>query len=109
MWFIFEKAEQPGWAAIVPYYNMWVLAEVGDKSGWMGLGACLAGTITLVVSNAIPVVGCFTIPVGFIAQIVLFIMISIGVANRFGRGVLFGIGLFLLPFIFYPILAFSRD
>ncbi|MDH4239430.1 MAG: DUF5684 domain-containing protein [Phycisphaerae bacterium] len=109
MWVIFEKAEQPGWAAIVPYYNMWVLAEVGDKPGWMGLGACLAGTITAVVSNTIPVVGCCAIPVGLIAQIVLCIMISLGVANRFGRSVLFGIGLSFLPFIFYPILAFSRD
>ncbi len=109
MWIIFEKAEQPGWAAIVPYYNMWVLAEVGDKSGWVGLGACLAGTIALVVCRAIPVVGCFAIPAGLIAQTVLWIVISMGVANRFGHGVLFGIGLFLLPFVFYPVLAFSRD
>ncbi|MBW8041783.1 MAG: hypothetical protein FVQ85_17540 [Planctomycetes bacterium] len=109
LWFIFEKAEQPGWAAIVPYYNMWVLAEVGDKSGWVGLGACFAGTITAVVSLAIPIVGSCALPVGLIAQIVLWIMISMGVANRFGRSILFGIGLLLLPFIFYPILAFSRD
>ncbi len=109
LWFIFEKAEQPGWAVIVPFYNAWVLAEVGDKSGWVGLGACLAPTIAAVVSGVIPVVGCCAIPVGLIAQIVLWIMISMGVANRFGHGVLFGIGLFLFPFIFYPILAFSGD
>jgi hypothetical protein len=109
LWFIFEKAEQPGWAAIVPFYNAWVLAEVGDKPGWMGLGACLAGTITAVVSGIIPIVGCCAIPVGLIAQQVLWIMISMGVANRFGRSVLFGIGMGLLPFIFYPVLAFSRD
>ena len=94
MWVIFEKANQPGWASIVPFYNMWVLAEVGDQSGWVGLGACFGG--------AIPVVG----P---IVQIALWIVISMGVAKSFGRGVLFGIGLSLLPFIFYPILAFSRD
>jgi hypothetical protein len=109
LWFIFEKAEQPGWAAIVPFYNAWVLAEVGDKSGWMGLGACLAGTIAAVVSGVIPIVGCCAIPVGLIAQQVLWIMISMGVANRFGRSVPFGIGMGLLPFIFYPVLAFSRD
>ena len=94
MWIIFEKANQPGWAAIVPFYNMWVLAEVGDQSGWTGLGVCFGG--------AIPVVG----P---IVQIALWIIISMGVAKSFGRGVPFGIGLSFLPFIFYPILAFSRD
>jgi len=36
-------------------------------------------------------------------------MISIGVAKAFGRGVVFGIGLTLVPFIFFPILAFARD
>ncbi|MHC4545933.1 MAG: DUF5684 domain-containing protein [Planctomycetota bacterium] len=96
MWVIFEKANQPGWAAIVPFYNMWVLAEVGDKPGWMGLAMCFCNFIPVPV-------------VGFILYLVLWITISVGVAKSFGRSVLFGIGLSLLPFIFYPILAFSRD
>ena len=94
MWVIFNKAGHPGWAAIVPFYNMWVLAEVGEKSGWMGLAACF--------SNTIPYVG-------FIISIVFSIIISIGVAKAFNRGVLFGLGLVFLPFIFYPILAFATD
>lgn len=94
MWVIFEKANQPGWAAIVPFYNMWVLAEVGDQSGWVGLGVCFCG--------AIPIVG-------LIVQIALWITISVGVAKSFNRSILFGIGLSVLPFIFYPILAFSGD
>jgi ribosomal protein S27E len=94
MWIVFDKAGQPGWAAIVPFYNMWVLAEVGDKPGWMGL--------SLYFCNVIPVVG-------FLLYWVLWISICIGVAQTFERGIGFGIGLSLLPFIFYPILAFSRD
>jgi hypothetical protein len=94
MWVIFNKAGQPGWAAIVPFYNMWVLAEVGEKSGWMGLAACFSGAIPYV---------------GFIISIVFSIIISIGVAKTFSRGVLFGLGLVFLPFIFYPILAFATD
>ena len=92
MCFVYHKAGQPAWAPIVPVYNMWVLAEIGDKPGWWGL--------TVVFGGAIPIVG------NLVSLVVLF-MISIGVANAFGRGVLFGIGLCLLPFIFYPILAFS--
>jgi hypothetical protein len=41
--------------------------------------------------------------------LILSLVISIGVAKAFGRGILFGIGLFLLPFIFYLILAFAGD
>ncbi len=94
MGIVFDKAGQPGWAVIVPFYNMWVLAEVGDKPGWMGLVMCFC--------SFIPVIG-------IILYWVLLITISIGVAKTFERGVGFGIGLSFLPFIFFPILAFSRD
>ena len=94
MWIVYGKAGYPGWAAIVPFYNMWVLAEIGDKPGWLGLLMCFSGMIPYVG----PIIG-----------LVLSIMISIGVARAFSRGVGFGIGLSLVPFVFYPILAFSRD
>jgi hypothetical protein len=90
-WIVFEKAGHPGWAAIIPFYNMWVLARVGDLSGWVGIGAITAG--------GVPVVGS-------ILQTFLWITLSVGVAKAFDRGYLFAAGLFLLPFIFYPILAF---
>jgi DNA-directed RNA polymerase subunit RPC12/RpoP len=92
MWVIFDKAGEPGWASIVPFYNMWVLAEVGDLPGWLGLLACFAGAIPFA---------------GPLAQFVLWAVISINVAKAFDRGVLFGIGLTIFPFIFYPVLAFS--
>jgi len=89
---VFTKAGEPGWAAICPIYNLMVLARVGGKSEWMGIACYLA--------PAIPFAGPFI-------QIFLLISISIGVAETFGKGILFGLALGLLPFIFYPILAFS--
>jgi DNA-directed RNA polymerase subunit RPC12/RpoP len=94
MWIVFEKAGHPGWAAIVPIYNVWVLAEVGDRPGWWGLAAALSGGIPYV---------------GPVVQLVLWITIYVGVAKAFGRGVLFGLGLCFLPFVFFPVLAFSSD
>lgn len=94
MWVVFDKAGHPGWAAIIPFYNMWVLAEVGDKPGWLGLAVCFSGAIPYV---------------GWLISIVISIVIAIGVAKAFSRGVLFGLGLALLSFIFYPILAFASD
>ena len=34
MWKVFEKAGKPGWAAIVPIYNMVVLCEIAGKPAW---------------------------------------------------------------------------
>jgi len=94
MWIVFNKAGHPGWAAIVPYYNMWVLAEIADKPGWLGLLFCFGGAIPFV---------------GPVVVLVLWAVISIGVARAFERGVGFGIGLTIVPFVFYPILAFASD
>jgi hypothetical protein len=91
---VFIKAGQPGWSVIVPVFRAWTLAEVGDKPGWLG--------IVWEFSLAIPYVG----PLIWLG---LRITIYIGVAQAFGRGVLFGLGLTFLPFIFLPILAFSGD
>jgi len=35
MWAVFDKAGQPGWAAIVPFYNMWFwLKSAISPVGW---------------------------------------------------------------------------
>jgi len=84
LWKVFVKAGQPGWAAIIPIYNAYVLCEVAGKPGWW-------------------VILCF-IPV---VNIIIAAMVSIGVAENFGKSAGFGIGLWLLGIIFYPMLAFS--
>jgi DNA-directed RNA polymerase subunit RPC12/RpoP len=93
-WIVFKKAGYPGWASIVPFYNVWVLAEIGGYSGWLGLLMCFIGFIPFV---------------GGLIGFVLSIIISIGVARAFDRSTAFGIGLAFLPIIFYPILAFTKD
>ena len=40
---------------------------------------------------------------------VVWIIVSIDVARHFGRGTGFGVGLALLPMIFYPVLGFGSD
>lgn len=41
MWKIFEKAGKPGWAAIVPFYNLLVMTEiVGRPTWWILVFAC---------------------------------------------------------------------
>jgi hypothetical protein len=83
-WMMFQKAGQPGWAAIIPIVNLYFLCKVAGKPGWW------------VILLLIPLV-----------NIIALIIVSVGVARNFGKGVLFGIGLFILGFIFYPILGFG--
>ncbi|MDX2226002.1 MAG: DUF5684 domain-containing protein [Verrucomicrobiae bacterium] len=84
LWKVFAKAGKPGWAAIIPIYNIIVLCQVAGKPAWW------------VILFLIPVV-----------SLVISILVSLGIAQSFGKSSLFGIGLWLLPFIFFPILAFS--
>jgi hypothetical protein len=84
LWKIFVKAGKPGWAAIVPIYNLIVLLEVVGKPIWW------------IVLMLIPC-----------ANIVVGIMLVLALAKSFGKETGFAIGMILLPFIFYPMLAFG--
>jgi hypothetical protein len=83
-WKVFSKAGQPGWASLIPIYNAYVLCKVAGRPGWW------------ILLMLIPIV-----------NIVIFILVAIDVAKAFGKGAGFGIGLLLLPIIFYPILGFG--
>jgi hypothetical protein len=83
-WKTFEKAGEPGWAAIIPIYNLYVLVKISGNAWWWFI--------------------LFFIPViNFFATVKL----SIDIAGKFNRGVLFGLGLTFLPFIFYLLLGFG--
>ncbi len=84
LWKIFTKAGKPGWAAIVPIYNIIVLLEVVGRPLWW------------IVLLIIPCV-----------NIVAGIMITLDLAKSFGKEIGFAIGMIILPFIFYPMLAFG--
>ena len=84
LWKVFEKANQPGWGAIIPIYNIILLLKIAGKPFWW------------LVLMFIPII-----------SIIPGIVIPLNVAKNFGKSSMFGIGLIFLPFIFYPILAFG--
>ena len=81
---VFTKAGKPGWAAIVPIYNIIIMLEIAGKPMWWFI--------------------LFLIP---IANLVVAILVGIAVAEKFGKEAGFGVGLALLGFVFYPILGFG--
>ena len=84
IWKAFEKAGAPGWAAIIPIYNYYVMVKMAGKEGWW------------VILLFIPLVN----------LIVIFI-VSIEIARNFGKSTGFGVGMVFLSFIFWPILGFG--
>jgi hypothetical protein len=83
-WKIYTKAGHPGWAAIIPIYNLYIWCKIVGRPGWW------------IILMFIPFVN-------FIIGIIL----CIDLAKSFGKGVGFGIGLLLLGIIFFPILGFG--
>ncbi|MDA3799725.1 MAG: DUF5684 domain-containing protein [Kiritimatiellae bacterium] len=86
MWKIFVKAGQPGWASIIPIYNVYVMIKIAGKPGWWLL--------------------LFFIP---FVNIIIGILVLISFAEKFGKGIGFVLGLIFLSPIFYAILAFDSS
>lgn len=84
LWKIFAKAGKPGWAAIVPIYNVIVLLEIVGRPVWW------------IVLMLIP----------FVNLIVSFI-VAFDLAKVFGKGAGFALGMIFLFPIFYPVLGFG--
>jgi len=83
-WKVFVKAGQPGWACLVPIYNIVVMLQIVGRPIWW------------LVLLLIPIV-----------SLVVMIIVSIDMAKSFGKGTGFGVGLALLGPIFYPMLGFG--
>ena len=84
MWKVFVKAGQPGWAAIVPIYNVVTLLKITGKPLWW--------------------IAMFCVP---FANFVVIILILLSLAKSFGKSTGFGLGLVFLGVVFFPILGFG--
>jgi hypothetical protein len=85
LWKVFTKAGQPGWAAIIPIYNTYVLIKIAGRPGWW------------LLMLLIPFV-----------NIVFLLLLSLDIAKAFGQSPVFGvILLFFLGGIGYLILGFG--
>ena len=83
-WIVFTKADRPGWACLLPIYNIIVLLQIAGRPWWWFF------------LYMIPFVG-----------LVIVILHMIALAESFGKGAGYGIGLAFLGFIFFPLLAFG--
>lgn len=86
MWKVNTKAGQPGWAAIIPIYNIYVWLKIAGRPGWW------------ILLMLIPFV-----------NVVMSLIVSIDIAKSFAKDSVFGVvGLWLFSLIGYAILAFGN-
>lgn len=87
MWKIFKKAGHPGWAALIPFYNIYIMLLIAKKPWWWLL--------------------LLFVP---IANWVVAILMTIGLGKAFGKGTAWSIFLLIIfPFIGYSMLAFGSS
>ena len=84
IWAVFSKAGEPGWACLVPFYNLYVMTKVAGKPAWWML---------LVIVPCVNIVGLF--------------LLNHAIAKAFGKDIGYAFGLFLLPMVFWPMLGFG--
>ncbi len=84
LWKIFTKAGKPGWGALIPIYNAYLVLKIAGRPGiWLLL-------------LLIPVVN------GIIG-----IILYLDLAKSFGKGIGFALGMLFLPVVFLPVLGFG--
>jgi len=84
LWFTFKKAGEPGWAAIIPVYNILIAVKIAGKPWWY------------ILLLLIPIV-----------NIIVGIMILHGISKGFGKGGWYTVGLIFFRVIFLAILGFG--
>jgi hypothetical protein len=84
MWKIFTKAGKPGWAVLIPFYNLYIMLEIVGRPGWW------------LILMLIPLV-----------NFVFMLILAFDIAKAFGKGSGFALGLIFFYPIFVLILAFG--
>ena len=85
MWKVYVKADQPGWAAIIPIYNIYVMTKIIGRPWWW------------LLLLFIPIV-----------NLIVTIIMAIDLAKSFGKDAAYGILLlWLFSIIGYLILGFG--
>lgn len=110
MWRIYTKCKEPGWAALVPIYNLFVMCRMVRKPRiftFMVIGMVIyfLGFFLMAGGNSLGIP--LTIIAG-IGLLVLGIMLYHGLSQAFGQGAGFTVGLILLSVVFIPLLAFGN-
>jgi uncharacterized membrane protein YhaH (DUF805 family) len=84
MWKTFAKAGQPGWAAIIPIFNLYIILKIAGRPGWW------------LLLLLIPIV-----------NLIVAIIMYHDLAKSFGHGILMTLGLVFLTPVAFCLIGFG--
>jgi hypothetical protein len=86
LWMTLQKAGKPGWGAIIPFYNAYLVIKMAGRPGWW------------LILYFIPFV-----------NIIMHLIVSLDVSQNFGHGAGYGILLWIFPWVMYLVLGFGSS
>ena len=127
-WKLFQKAGQPGWKSLIPFYSTYVLFGIAWKKSmfWATIAIVAVSSIASVIFtsattqmamlSSITVYGMASMVISFLLlltcaalSLVIQIALSVHLSRAFGHGGGYAIGLILLPTIFMLILGLGNS
>ncbi len=84
LWKVFVKAGIAGWWAIIPILNIYGILKVAGRPAWW------------LILFLIPCI-----------ELIIALVVFIDVAEKFGKGIGYALGLWILPFVFFVVLGFG--
>ena len=101
-WKMFQKANQPGWQAIIPIYDQYIQCKIVGINPWWILIALFGGYLLQVI----PIIGQM---LAFAISIYYGIILSVSTANSYGKTSGWAIGLFFLEPFFLLALGLGKS
>ncbi|HJB82280.1 MAG TPA: hypothetical protein H9711_03920 [Candidatus Mediterraneibacter intestinavium] len=107
-WKVLNKAGEPGWKSIIPFYDSYTFYKIAwdTRVFWLWLALAVGAGIFEAMSELFFLFGVIAVLCN-LAYAVINFLYCICLASSFGKGKLFGVGLWLAGPIFTMILAFG--
>ena len=107
-WKVLNKAGEPGWKSIIPFYDSYTFYKIAwdTRVFWLWLALAVGAGIFEVMSELFFLFGVIAVLCNPAYAVINFLY-CICLASSFGKGKLFGVGLWLAGPIFTMILAFG--
>ena len=117
-WRVFDKAGIAGWKSLIPIYSDYCTYKIAWKTSYFWI-VFAAGIVSAFVSNsisgytdageAVPFMLSLISTVCGLTVMVINLIMNLSLSARFGRGILFGLGLTFFGPIFYMILGLGTS
>ena len=95
---MFQKTDRPGWHALIPIYNTYILCIITGVSPWWLALSIISG----LVAGLVPILSILA----SVISIYFGVLLAVSIARSFGKEDIYAIGIYFLPFIFYMLNIF---